>query len=376
MKIIAISMAALLSGAAFFIDTEPMDLIAATEKVGELKNIESMGTDRAAHAATLLDDGRVLVTGGFRTGGGSLTSAEIFITSTGRFAAASNMTTARAGHTSTRLSDGKVLIAGGFDGGYLQTTEIFDPATGRFSPGPPLTVPRSEHTATSLADGRILIAGGVGTGWRFLSEAEVYDPAAGRFLRIGSMTVPRESHTATLLKDGRVLITGGHKGRRESMTVYNSTEVFDPTRNSFESLGELTVRRHKHAAILLNDGRVLVAGGSDERDSRGSYDSLETFDPKSGRFMAVGRMRAERYKLNGTLVLLRDGTVLIAGGSDVAEIFDPVKKTTLEAKGSFGTDRLFSSATCLNDGRVLIVGGYDQSNRVSGGAWMFERSVD
>lgn len=373
MKLIVVFIATLLSGVAFFIDTEPVDLDAAAEKLGEIKNIEPMGTERAAHAATLLVDGRVLLTGGFRTGGGSLKSAELFVPSTGRFSAVVDLNTARAGHTSTRLPDGKVLIAGGFDGGYLQSTEIFDPATGRFSPGPPLTIPRSEHTATSLADGRILIAGGVGTGWRFLSDAEIYDPAPGRFVRVGSMTVPRESHTATLLKDGRVLITGGHKDRREAMKVYDSTEAFDPKKNSFESMGELTVKRHKHAAILLNDGRVLVAGGSDERDSRGSYDSLETFDPKSGRFTAVGRMRAARYKLNGTLVPLRDGTVLIAGGSDVAEIFDPVKGTTFKAKGSFGTYRLFSSATGLPDGQVLIAGGYDQSNRVSSEAWIFER---
>lgn len=346
------------------------DTISGTS--GRIREIGKMSSGRAAHAATKLDDGRVLISGGFRTGGGSLSTTEIFVPSTGKMEASASLSTARASHTATKLPDGRILVAGGYNGDYLQSTEIFDPRSGRFSQGPNMSMPRSEHTATVLTDGRVLIAGGVGTGWTFLADAEIYDPTTAKFSKVGSMSTPRESHTATLLRDGRVLITGGHKDRRTAMTVFSRAEVFDPPKGIFEPSGSMTVKRHKHAAVLLNDGRVLVAGGSDERDSRGAYTSLEIFDPRSGEFKIAGQMRRARYKLNGAVVLLPNGKVLIAGGSDGAEVFDPATGITTESEGIFGSHRLFATATVLDDARVLIVGGYDQSNQVGSGAWIFE----
>jgi hypothetical protein len=138
----------------------------------------------------------------------------------------------------------------------------------------------------------------------------------------------------------------------------------------------MTIKRHKHAALRLKDGRVLIAGGSDERDSRGAYSSLEIFDPRTGEFNAAGEMRRSRYKLNGAITLLSDGRALIAGGSDGAEIFDPVSGKTIATAGDFGSYRLFATATSLVDGRVLIVGGYDQMTQVSTGVWIFESVSD
>lgn len=343
---------------------------------GRVREIGQMNSGRAAHAATLLDDGRVLITGGFQTGGGSLSSAEVFVPSTGKLETLDGLSAARASHTATKLPDGRILVAGGYNGDYLQSTEIFDPRSARFTQGSNMSMPRSEHTATVLSDGRVLIVGGVGTGWTFLADAEIYDPATGIFTKVGSMSTPRESHTANLLRDGRVLITGGHKDRRAAMTIFAGAETFDPAKGVFEPVENMTVKRHKHAAVLLTDGRVLVAGGSDGRDSRGAYTSLEIFEPRSGEFKLVGQMRRARYKLNGAIALLPNGKVLIAGGSDGAEIFDPTTGATTETRGAFGSHRLFATATVLNDGRVLIVGGYDQSNQVGSGAWIFEESAE
>jgi hypothetical protein len=341
---------------------------------GKLENTSAMSTPRAAHTATLLADGRVLIAGGFRTGGSSLSDVEVFVPARNRFESIGAMSSPRAGHTATRLPDGRVLIAGGFDRTYLDTTEIFDPKTGAFSPGPRLTTPRSEHTATILKDGKILICGGVGTGWTFLASAEIFDQATNRFSVTGSMMTPRESHTSTLLKDGRVLITGGHKNRRSAMEIYSSTEIYDTRTGQFARSVDLSVKRHKHDAVLLHDGRVLVTGGSDERDSAGTYDSLEVIDLAAGRSQKVASMKASRYKLNGAVIVLKNGKVLIAGGSDIAEVFDPVSRTLELVEGSFGSNRHFATATLLGDGRVLIAGGYDQSIKSSNGAWVFSAS--
>ena len=78
-----------------------------------------------------------------------------------------------------------------------------------------------------------------------------------------------------------------------------------------------------------------------------------------------------RYKLQGTSVLLNDGKVLIAGGANRAEVFDPATNTFSYASGSLGTTRLFAAATRLQDGQVLITGGYDDNNAVSSNAWIY-----
>ncbi len=343
--------------------------------MGSISTIATMGKARAAHSSTLLDSGKVLVAGGFADGENGIRGAEIFDPATGSFLPVSDMHVARASHSATRLRNGKVLIAGGFNGNYVDSAELYDPDTGRFSPAGKLVKARSEHQAVLLADGRVLLVGGVGTGWTFLAEAEIYDPAANTFTTTGSMTSPRESHTATLLKDGRVLITGGHKDRRAAITIYSSTEIYDPAKGTFSPAANLTVRRHKHDAVLMDDGQVLIVGGSDERDSRGAYSTVEIYDTKTNRTRRVGEMNVSRYKLQGTTIRLPSGRVLIAGGSTLAEIYDPRANSFTVARGRFETTRLFSTATLLPNGDVLIIGGYDDDLASSSKAWVYTEKI-
>lgn len=339
---------------------------------GSVTAISSMASKRAAHTATLLNNGKVLIAGGFIAGGRSLSSAEIFDPATNTFSPSGSMNRPRSGHTASLLPDGKVLIIGGLDGEYLRTTEIFDPVTNRFTPGPQMNSPRSGHTATTLNDGRILIAGGVGTGWTFLKSAEIFDPQTGRFSVTGNMSAEREQHTATFLNDGRVLITGGHRGRRANVEIFRSSEIYDPSKGAFISTGDLTIKRHKHEATLLKDGRVLIVGGSDERDGDGAYRNAEIYDVKTGAFTSVANnMVTARYKLQGAAVVLPNGKVLIAGGADRAEVFDPATNSFLPTAGDMGSQRLFATATLLHNGKVLIVGGYRDGLTISDGAWIY-----
>lgn len=333
--------------------------------------IGSMSSPRFAHTATLLPNGSVLITGG-QNDGGALASAEVFNPASNDFVNIGAMGVARSSHTATLLPNGKVLIAGGFNGDYLSTAEIYDPHTGKFTPASQMTVARSGHEAVLLQNGKVLLAGGVGKGWTFLSSAEVYDPETGTFTPTGSMTTPRESHTTTLLNDGSVLITGGHKGRRAAVTIYSSAELYNPSTGKFLSSGNMSVRRHKHDAALLSDGKVLVVGGSNERDREGAYVSAEICDPQTGRFTPTVNMNVRRYKHRGTTILLPSGQALIVGGSNIAELYDPAARVFLKVNGSMGSDRLFSAATLLRDGRVLITGGYDQRMATSSQAWVYQ----
>ncbi len=175
-----------------------------------------------------------------------------------------------------------------------------------------------------------------------------------------------------MLKDGKVLITGGHKGRRADIKIYTSAEIYNPERGTFTATGNLTVKRHKHDAVRLADSRVLIVGGSDERDGDGAYRNAEIFNPGDGTFTAVkNNMNLARYKLLGTAILLPNGKVLIAGGANRAEVFDPKTNSFSYANGDMATKRLFATATLLKDGQVLIAGGYTDGIIVSANAWIY-----
>ncbi len=282
------------------------------------------------------------------------------------------MTVTRQSHTATLLPDGKVLIAGGFNGDYLKSTEVYDPATGLFTPSGEMKIARSGHIAIMLNNGKVLIAGGTGEGWTFLESAELYDPESGTFSLTESMTVPRESHTATHLPNGNVLITGGHQGRRTNIVIYDSAELYDPITGTFSETGKMTVKRHKHDATLLADGRVFISGGSDELDSEGAYRSTEIYDPISGAFTSAGEMVAARYKHNGTSLLLNNGLILLIGGANSAEVFDPQRGKFSKITESVGATRLFATTTLLLDGSLLYAGGYGANITSNTTTWILK----
>lgn len=340
-----------------------------TATAGSIRSAGRMNAGRAAHTATLLKDGRVLIAGGFS--GGSLASAEVYDPRASRFMNVSNMAAARAGHAATLLPDGRVVITGGYNGEYLRTCEIFDPATGRFAPAGEMVVPRSGHAAVLLRNGKILLVGGIGTGWTFLSSAEIYDPSTRSSRSTGSMSTERESHTATLLGDGRVLIVGGHKGRRPNVTVYASAEIYQPATGLFAPAGRMSVPRHKHDAVLLRDGRVLVTGGSDERDWSGIYQTAEIYDPQRGAFEPAQNSHVRRFKHQGTSLLLRNDKIVLLGGAAQAQVYDPALGNFAPAGGSFGEPRFFAAATLLTTGDALVTGGYDDHQQVTAMGWLY-----
>lgn len=354
---------------------KPPEVTPATTANGKVIAIQDMNTARAAHTATLLPNGKVLIAGGFRGNESALSSTELFDPASNTFSSGASMHFARQLHSATLLKNGKVLLVGGYSNNdtYLDSAELYDPQTGIFASAGQMTVPRAGHTATILHDGRVLLAGGTSTGWTFLDSAEIYDPVKGTFTPTGHMIAAREAHIASLLQDGKVLIMGGHKDRRESIVIYASAELYDPVTDTFSPTnGAMLTRRHKHDAITLEDGRVLVIGGADEHDDRGQYISTEIYDPQTGMFSMAANMNTSRYKFQGSSILMKTGQVLLMGGASVTEIYDPTTNTFNMVIAGVGTTRLFASATSLPDGRVLFAGGYGTDISASANAWVFQ----
>jgi WD40 repeat protein len=381
----------------------------------------TMTTGRVEHAITVLADGRVLVTGGFNSGGVE-NSAEIFDWATGQFEATGAMFEARAYHTSTLLDDGRVLVVGAPADDVGWSAEIFNPETGTFATTTgDLIQPREGHTATKLADGRVLITGGNHIGGLTLNSAEIYDPTSDSFsLLLNTMSQARLEHTATLMNNGRVLITGG---------IGNTAEVFNPTVGGgtfTAAIGLMSDSRRYHSAALLPDGKVLIAGGFSDLGPQVSLVSADIYDPAtnaltpaadmvdghaahiaellpngkvliaggsespggvveftptvelydwvSGTFSYVGALAEARTQHAATR--LPSGNVLITGGStpgppivmgtDTFELYHPGLPSKMALGESLGTERVYHTATLLRNGTVLVAGGGKRGNHPSG----------
>jgi len=149
--------------------------------------------------------------------------------------------------------------------------------------------------------------------------------------------------------------------------------LYDPARGVFTAVGNMTSRRHKHAASVLADGSVLITGGSDERDWENIYRSAEVFVPGKKEFQQVGEMNSTHFKHQS--VALPDGRVVVIGGSKSVEIYDPSTRRFEVAAGDLGKPLYFPSATVLDNGRVLISGGYDRDNAATNSAWILQTSA-
>lgn len=317
---------------------------------------------RERHTATLLPDGRVLVTGGTDGLNTALASSEIYDPKNNRWTRAAPMSATRLDHTATLLRGGKVLVVGGFSqpvpSSTLASAEIYNPTTNTWSAAAPMAGSRARHTATLLKNGRVLIVGGTsfdvrdnGIFFNHPPDAEIYDPAVNRWSVTTPMAFRPLDHTATLLADGRVMVAGG----QESPT---SVERYDPTQIRWSSAPSMTVGRWGHTATLLASGSVLVAGGvtAQSPDIPVPVSDVNLYDPRRDRWSGVASTIAKH--VGHTATLLQNGQVLVLGGIDRVrpEVYDPARNQWIATGPAI--QRYNHTATRLLDGRVLVAGGY------------------
>jgi hypothetical protein len=318
---------------------------------GNFIAVGNLTTARADHTATLLPDGKVLITGGFGGNFQPLASAELYDPSTHKFTPTSNMNTSRAWHTAILLANGKVLITGGVQDSQLSTflvsAEIYDPSIGTFAATGNMIL-GGRVRSTLLPDDRVFIAedGNV---------AEIYDPASGTFALTSAYTSssPVLVDTATLLPDGRVLVTGC-----AAQCSVGTTGVYDSHTGMFSATGPRRAWDTISTETLLINGTVLFVEGNDSA----LPDDAEVYDPTSGVFTHIG-FTSEVHEFSAA-ARLPDGTVLIAGGqvaggngNPSAELYVPAT-SMFNSAGNMITGRHEHTATLLPDGTVLLAGGY------------------
>jgi hypothetical protein len=321
--------------------------------------------DIVNHTSTLLDNGMVLIAGGYATAGSQLpVTPQLYDPVTGTFTPTGSLNSPRDFTTATLLNNGTVLIAGGCCDSNnlpLASAEVYDPVSGAFAYTPgSMSIARQYHKATLLNNGKVLITGGISSGYSSAATtniAELFDPVAGTFTAIVSpMNAGRWNFTATLLNNGTVLIAGGQDS---SFANLASAELYDPVAGTFSATANMTDTRSYHTATLLNDGTILVAGGSS--NVSGLLSSAEVYNPTgltTGSFTSTGRMTNPHYFHTATL--LNNGIVLVAGGcctTNSAELYDP-SSGGFSSTGNLNTARYDFTATLLNSGTVLVAGGW------------------
>lgn len=214
---------------------------------------------------------------------------------------------------------------------FLRLVNEFTPTNDLENPTAPCEAmyeARVGHTATLLDNGKVLIVGGQ----RYdengkavpHSDVEVFDPDLGHFLEGAKLNMARTRHTATLLDDGRVLVAGGLGLINGDLTPLRMGEIYDPVGDTW-TVVKMNTPRARHAALKLADGRVLLSGG------QGAASSVEVFVPGRGaaESFAVGPTIPSR--MDHQMVLIGEQRVVLVGGLNGQQPLDTT--TTLVVAG-------------------------------------------
>ena len=324
----------------------------------------SLATGRTLPTLTVLTNGSVLAVGGQVLGApfATIRTSELYDPAAGTWAATGSLTTSRANHIAIRLQNGKVLVAGGYTlqpSTRLASAELYDPATGTWSETGNMLEARDIAAAALLPDGRVLVTGGSATGTNLdaLATTEIYSPATGIWSRAATMSVARGGHTATVLSNGTVVVVGGASGTYSAPNLHTSAEVFDPAAGTWTATASVSLGRGFHRSVALGNGRLLMTGGSNFVSS--VFATTDVYDAATGLWTAAAPLVTGRISHSATV--LPNGNVLIAGGGasgvlGSAELFDVSGGRWIPA-GDMRIPRSNHAAALLLNGKVLVAGG-------------------
>jgi N-acetylneuraminic acid mutarotase len=337
-----------------------VDPIPGWESAGE------MSIPRYDFTATLLRDGDVLVAGG-GSARGIVRDAELYNPASNSWSPAAPMLHARAGQTATLLANGDVLVAGGAS---TPQTELYDPTENTWRSAGAMLAPRAGGNAVRLPDGDVLLAGGSGPSGD-TPPPELYIASRNSWTSAGSEPSPLRSGGTALLPNGEVLTVGGYNYNLSGDAQYSAVptaEIYAPATKSWRLAASMSMGRAAQITAGLPDGDVLVAGGATGGYPIALVRSAEVYDPSSDSWTSVGSMSI--FRGQATSVALPSGKILVVGGYNAveengnpaapplasAEIYNPGTRSwslTLD----MSTGRALADAVRMENGKILVIGG-------------------
>ena len=338
--------------------------ILGTNGIWKLRKME--GGPRAWGTATVLQDGTVLLAGGHGTSGDDhLSSCLLFDPASETFRPTGFLHTCRHGHTATLLKDGRVLVVGGYNksSSWLTDTELYDPDTGQWKVLAPPSGHGTSHSATLLADGRVFVLGGaIGSG-QHSGLGDIFDPRTDTWTSSRARFEPRGGHAATLLASGEVLIAGGDGGAKPDSAV-----IYDPASDTVRAIKKMPMVRNFGIVVALSDNRFLFFGGAAGSDA---VTDCTIGDFESGTW-TTGPSLNSGHILAAHVPSGNDGCVFLLGGSALGEVGKPLRKVEFydAAKNRWVSfpdmnqprSLTINSSVLLNDGRIAIFGGRNESS--------------
>jgi hypothetical protein len=231
-----------------------------------------------------------------------------------------------------------------------------------------MTAARGWFTLTALKSGKVLAAGGTNSpttqAGAYEASANLFDPSTSLWVNLSPLTSFRYRHAATLLTNGKVLLAGGFFAAdlNGQLTYYylSSAEVFDPATSSFAPTGGMANNRSYPTLTTLADGRVLAVGGYNGAQYTAT---AELWDPGTGAWTSAGQLGAARRFHTATLLPNGYG----GGALSSVALYDPASNTWA-AQQSLAVARAHHTATLLPNGKVFLVGGSQETEQNPGAA--------
>lgn len=269
-------------------------------------------------------------------------------------------------HAVTVLNDGKLLITGGKVGkaGLIVTAaaELYNPATGAYTAIPPMSTPRAYHTSAILPSGKVLVAGGISAAnpKTFLASAEIFDPSTLTWTTTASMSAARAYFASIAVADGTVLAVGGQTAAAGAVSDYlATTESYTESTGLWTAKASMATRRARFASALLVTNNIMVAGGE---NNGGVVAGIEKYNTAGNAWGADGALAIALRSLAG--IRRSDNKVVIAGGSTTAAETDTASTNCdlyTEGAGTTPTAALpyaqvSAGIAMLADTKVILVG--------------------
>lgn len=235
----------------------------SAQKIGGWTVIDPMNEKRRYHAGVKLENGNILITGGYTsTQNIGSNESELFNINTLKWNTFIPMNKGRGSHNLLKLKDGSIIAIGGFD---EKTNEILDKNYSQWTYTDTLKTSRwYGQSVVMMQNSNVMIIGGfkgsiIDPSKRAFKECEIFSYLERTWELTAELNTGRYYHTSTVLQDGRILVTGGET-INNGIVILNSCEIFNPITRNWTIVEPMRYSRTGHSATLLNNGKVLIIG--------------------------------------------------------------------------------------------------------------------